>query len=219
MAEDKSSRPEGYWRVPQHVQNIDAASLSKLEAFYFELLRFNQKLNLISRKSELEADISQVLDCIVGGRIVLEATSSPSIYDVGSGNGLPGLVMAVLDPKRKLFLVDSDERKTEFLKLMVGRLGITNVTVIRGRFEEMKANTITCAVSRGFASITKALLLARQPFSTGGEYFHFKSTGWVREVAEIPSQMCSFWAPRLLKEYSLPVVTAKMAIVVTKKLG
>jgi 16S rRNA (guanine527-N7)-methyltransferase len=187
--------------------------------FYHELLRFNGRLGLISKRTEIDADISHILDCIVGGRIVLKGCAAQIVYDICSGNGLPGVVMALLDSKRKVFLLDPDERKTEFLKLVIGRLELKNAQVVRGRFEDLEPNSVECGVSRGNTPITKSLLVARKPFKIGGEYFHFKSSSWVREVAQIPSQICSIWGPRLVQEYELPVVVSRMAIVGTKRRG
>jgi len=217
MGAAQSNRPQGYWRIPSIVSDLSPETLGKLESFYHEILRFNGRLNLITKRTEIDADISHILDCIVGGRIVLNGCSSSAVFDICSGNGLPGIVMALLDPKRKIFLIDPDERKTEFLKLAIGRLELTNTQVILGRAEDLEPNSVECGVSRGTTPITKSLLVARKAFKIGGEYFHFKTSSWVREVAQIPSQICSIWGPRLVQEYELPIVVSRMAIVGTKR--
>src|SRR5690348_12324764 len=112
-----SSRPQGYWRVPSIVADLPPDVLARLEEFYLEVLRFNSRINLIPKRTEIEADIAHIVDCVVGSRIVLNASKAQTIFDICSGNGLPGIVMALLEPKRKYVLLDPDERKTEFLKL------------------------------------------------------------------------------------------------------
>lgn len=205
--------------MPKLAPDIDAQTMQKLELYYSELIKFNRHLNLISRHTELDADVNHILDSVLGGRIVLANAKGATIHDIGSGNGAPGIVLSILDPKRKFVMVDSDERKCEFLKTIVSRLDLKNAAVQRGRFEDLPASSIQTAVSRGFASISKSLLLARKCFAPNGEYYHFKGSTWVREVAQIPSQLCTFWSPKLVAEYDLPVVTAKMAIVLTKRSG
>jgi 16S rRNA (guanine527-N7)-methyltransferase len=216
---ETEAKPQGYWRVPELITDLDPETLKKLEAFYFEILRYNSRTNLIPKKTEIEADIVHIYDCIVGARIVLAETKAGLIYDIGSGNGLPGMVMAILDPKRKFILVDTDERKLEFLRIMIGHLDLKNVAVARQKLDEFDPDSISCAVSRGYASMSKILLLGRRAFRSGGEFFHFKSSTWIREVAQIPSQVCTYWTPRLVKEYDLPIVVAKMAIVAAKKIA
>lgn len=219
MAEQPIERPAGFWRLPSHANGLSPAAVAKLELFYAELIRFNRHINLISKHTELDADISHFLDSVLGGQILLKDCKSEVIYDIGSGNGLPGLVLAILDPKRKIVLVESDQRKVEFLKSCASRLELPNATVLSAHIENLPDNSIQAGVSRGFASISKSLLVTRKCFAKGSLYYHFKPSGWVREVAQIPSQLCSIWQPKLLEEYDLPVMNVRMAIILTKKVG
>ncbi len=212
-------KPSGYWRVSEYVKDVDARILSNLETFYFEILRYNQRLSLIPKKSELEGDIVNVLDCIIGSRLILAQSKAAVIYDLGSGNGLPGIVMALLDPQRKLVLVDADIRKVEFLKLMVTQLSLKNVAAVHKKLEDLEEGSISCAVSRGFSTISKCLLLTRKIVRLDGEFYHFKGSSWAREVAAMPSQVCTFFSPRLAGEYELPVVATKMGVICTKKIS
>lgn len=219
VAEQPVDRPAGFWRLPSHAGDLPSTAITKMELFYAELIRFNRHVNLISKHTELDADIAHLLDSVLGGKIVLKDCKVDTIYDIGSGNGLPGLIMAIIDPKRKFVLVDSDQRKCEFLKSCVSRLELPNVTVTSARLESLPDDSIQAGVSRGFASTSKALLMSRKCFAKGSSYYHFKGSGWVREVAQIPSQLCSIWQPKLLEDYDLPVLNVRMSIIHTKKIG
>ncbi|MGE0763236.1 MAG: 16S rRNA (guanine(527)-N(7))-methyltransferase RsmG [Bdellovibrionales bacterium] len=214
-----NAKPQGYWRVPEYIAGLPAEFLTSLEAFYWDLIRFNQKLNLIPKKSELDGDISHIYDCVIGSQIILEATKAPVIHDMASGNGLPSLIMAALDPARKIIVIEPDEKKMDFLKYMAERIGAKNVQVVRGRPEDLPAGEVNCGVIRSVSRITKAILPVRGAVKVGGEYYHLKGSGWVREVAEIPSQICTVWSPRLVKEYDLPVISTRMAVICTKRVG
>jgi len=213
------SRPQGYWRIPELLPDLGADILAKLESFYSELIRFNQKVNLVPRRTELETDVAHFYDCIVGGKIVLEISKAKSIYDLGSGNGLPGIVMAVMDPSRQMVLVDADAKKIDFLTYVANHLALKNVRVLKGRIDELPTGEMLCAVTRGFSVITKAILLARHPMRVGGEFYHFKGSGWVTEVAQIPSQICTSWQPSLTREYELPIINTRQALICTKRIG
>lgn len=184
-----------------------------------ELMRFNLKLNLISRTTERDADEVHFADSIFGSRMVLAHSSDKSFVDIGSGNGLPGIVLAILAPEREFNLVESDGRKAEFLKHAVHKLGLKNTQVASLRFENMKILGGTAGLSRGFASISKTLLMCNRVFTTGSTFFHFKGSNWAREVADIPAQLMPIWTPNLVGEYSLPVSQARRAIVITTKIG
>ena len=72
-------------------------------------------------------------------------------------------------------------------------------------------------MTRGFAPISKAILMLRKQVKRGGEVYFMKSEEWATEVANIPSQLCSFWVPSLVSEYRLPIGEVKFSVVKLKK--
>ncbi len=209
---------QAFWRVPKWFPHLSEETLHMLQLFHVELLHFNAKVNLIGRGTERESDEIHFADSILGAEIVLRHCNSKEIYDIGSGNGLPGVAIALLDPKKSVKLIEKDVRKAEFLKQIIFRLKISNVEVFNTKFEQLPVGKIDAAVSRGFASISKAVLLGNRAFHKGSMYYHFKTSTWAREIGEIPSQVCAVWAPELVGEYSLPAILARRAIVATRKL-
>jgi 16S rRNA (guanine527-N7)-methyltransferase len=154
----------------------------------------------------------------MASRVILQDTQKKVIFDFGSGNGFPGLVLGLLAPDRQIVLVESDVRKAEFLKHLVSRLDLPNIKVVKMRVEDLKPGSIEVAVSRGFASITKAILNYRHLFPAGGKFYHLKGDHWATEVAAIPTQLCSVWKPGLVGSYSLPVGGFNLSVVVTEKI-
>ncbi|MCB0419597.1 MAG: 16S rRNA (guanine(527)-N(7))-methyltransferase RsmG [Bdellovibrionales bacterium] len=206
------------WRISKWFPSMEAEVLEKLKLYHSELLHFNKSINLISSKTEESADELHIADAILGGQLILNDAKHNNIYDIGSGNGVPGIVLAIMDRQKKIFLLDSDSRKCEFLKLMVKRLHLNNAEVINTQFEKISEDSIECAVSRGFASLGKTLIVARQKMKKGATYYNFKSDSWFREVADIPSQVSMHYTPQLLGDYSLPSSNAKLSIIkVTKR--
>jgi 16S rRNA (guanine527-N7)-methyltransferase len=216
-------QPEGanaLWRLPSWFPELSEAHLSSLARYHSELLRFNARLNLISRNSERDADEGHFADCVKACQMILAAhdLNGREVYDIGSGNGLPGVVLAILSPGTSLQLVESDSRKCEFLKHLIHTLELSNCQVMNVRLETLQDEQLSMAISRGFASLTRALLAINRCFVKGGDFFHLKGSGWSSEIAELPSQLISVWTPSLLGEYSLPVSQARRAIVSTKKI-
>lgn len=211
--------PQALWRVPQWFTHFSPQVLETLRLFHVELLHFNTKVNLIGRGTERDADETHIADALYASELILKKSSSKTFYDIGSGNGLPGIAMAIIDSSRKIKLIEKDARKSEFLKQIIFRLKVSNVEVLNTRLEEVAQGSIDSAVSRGFASISKALLLGNKAFHKDSEYFHLKTTTWSTEIAEIPSQLCAIWTPELVGEYSLPRTQARRAVVRTKKIG
>jgi 16S rRNA (guanine527-N7)-methyltransferase len=197
---------------------MPANMLETMRLFHVELLHFNAKVNLIGRGTERDADEAHMADSILGSEILLKHCTAKTIFDIGSGNGLPGIAIAIMDPTRTVKLVEKDARKSEFLKQIIFRLKLPNAQVMNVRLEDIPPGSIDAAVSRGFASISKALLIGNKAFHKESQYYHMKTTTWSTEIAEIPSQLCAIWAPELVGEYSLPHTQARRAVVATKKI-
>jgi 16S rRNA (guanine527-N7)-methyltransferase len=215
---NSSPQVQALWRIPKWFPKLSPDMQETLKKFHAELLNFNAKINLIGRGTERDADEAHFADAISGSELLLKHSKAETIYDIGSGNGLPGIAMAILDLHRKLILVEVDERKGEFLKQVIHRLGLKNVSVKIERFEKLPESSIEAAVSRGFASISRTLLMGNKQMAPKSSYYHMKTNNWSREIAEMPSQLCAIWSPELVGEYSLPDTQARRAVVVTKKL-
>lgn len=217
FAKDGSDSVKIFWRIDDWFPELDNQIKSSLKTYHEELLKFNRSVNLIGVKTIPQADVVHFADCILAHRIIQPELKSDIIYDFGSGNGFPGLLFAILTPEKKFRLVEVDQRKAEFLKHMVSTLKLANVEVLIRQIETLDAGSVQCAISRGFAPISKALLMSRKIFAVGGHFFHMKGEEWVSEVAAIPTQLCSYWQPSLLGEYKLPIGEIRYSIVKTEK--
>ena len=208
------------WRLKTWFSELDENTHERFAKYFSELQKFNKVVNLISAKTLLHADAIHFADSILATKIVSpKLNKNIYLYDLGSGNGFPGLVYAIMNPDQKMVLMDSDERKSEFLKHVVDTLGLTNIVVQTKKIDLLPANTIEQAICRGFAPLPKALLTLRKCVKKGGVVYHLKSEEWALEVSQIPSQLCSLWQPFLDGEYKLPIGDIKMFVVKTAKLA
>jgi 16S rRNA (guanine527-N7)-methyltransferase len=107
------------------------------------------------------------------------------LVDLGSGAGLPGLVLAMLLPDAEVILVEPMERRTLFLAECVTELGLTNVEVRRGRAEELSGQLAADVVtSRAVARLSRLAVLAAGLARPGGQVLAIKGAAAAREVAE-----------------------------------
>jgi 16S rRNA (guanine527-N7)-methyltransferase len=208
------------WRIKTWFTDLDDKTLEQLAKYFSELQKFNKVVNLVSAKTLYHADAIHFADSILSARIVSKKVNkSAYLYDLGSGNGFPGLVYAILYPDQKMCLMDSDERKCEFLKHIVDTLGLQNVVVQNKKIDTLPSNTIEQAICRGFAPLPKALLTLRKAVKKGAVVYHMKSEEWAIEVSQIPTQLCSLWQHEVESEYKLPIGDIKMFVVKTTKLA
>lgn len=210
---------EIYWRLSDWFKDLGAEKLKQLGTYHGELIKFNVSLNLISVKTISQADSIHFADSIIAAKHIRPLISGNEVYDFGSGNGFPGLVMGILYPELKMKLVDADQRKSEFLKHMVSKLNIQNVEILNTQVEKLPEKSVQFGVCRGFSSLAKSTLILRKIFKKGGIFFHLKSEEWFSEVSNMPTQLCAFWKPGLVSEYRLPSGEVSYAVVKTEKIA
>ncbi len=107
------------------------------------------------------------------------------VFDIGSGAGLPGLVIALARPDLKLFLIEPLQRRVDFLKEAVELLGIENVEVIRGQSESVKksANYVT---ARAVAPLEKLKKITSHMIKPGGALLAMKGESAAEEAKTVP---------------------------------
>ncbi|WP_374076519.1 16S rRNA (guanine(527)-N(7))-methyltransferase RsmG [Bdellovibrio bacteriovorus] len=209
-----------YWRIDEWFPDLSPEVKSRLKTYHEELLKFNRTLNLISPKTLFVADALHFSDSILASRTIYSSnTKIDKIFDLGSGNGFPGMVFAILYPQVQVVLVEIDQKKCEFLRHLAGVLKLSNVTVENKNVDAFPDGSMQYTMARGFASISKAILITRKIVPKGGVFYHLKSEEWGIEVGEIPTQLCSIWSPSLVGEYKLPVGAVKFSVVKTDKIA
>lgn len=125
----------------------------KLMLYLDKLLFWNKAYNLTAIKQPKEALIKHILDCLA----ILPHLKSGKLLDIGTGAGLPGVVIAICEPNREVTVLDSNQKKIRFIRQSVSELKLTNVTPVASRIENFvpqeheKFEVIT---SRAFASLT-----------------------------------------------------------------
>ena len=151
---------------------ISEEQLDQLERFVAALRRWNQKINLISRKDEENIWKFHIYHC-ASLLFTLLIEHESKVIDIGTGGGLPGIPLKILRPDLQMTLLDSIEKKTIAVQSILSELSIPGVTVRRGRVEELgkspkDSNRFHIAVARAVAPLrnlalwSKPILHARQ---------------------------------------------------------
>jgi 16S rRNA (guanine527-N7)-methyltransferase len=109
--------------------------------------------------------------------------ASGSVADIGSGAGLPGVVLAVMRPELEVHLVEPMERRTTWLTEVVSELGLANVQVKRGRAEEFHdAFEVDVVTSRAVAPLSKLVRMSMPLVRVGGEMVILKGRNVAQEI-------------------------------------
>ncbi|PCJ01774.1 MAG: 16S rRNA (guanine(527)-N(7))-methyltransferase RsmG [Alphaproteobacteria bacterium] len=113
--------------------DISDEAFEKIEMYHALLLKWNKAINLVSPKSIEQAWHRHFLDSAQLSKAIPQGVK---IYaDLGCGGGFPGLVLAIMNPDIAVHLVESDERKGQFMRNVVRETGLSSVTIHTKRVE------------------------------------------------------------------------------------
>lgn len=106
------------------------------------------------------------------------------VGDIGSGAGLPGLVLAAARPDATLVLIEPMERRVDWLTAEAERMGLDNVEVVRARAEEVQLNGwLDQATARAVSALSKLIPLTAPLVKTGGQLLLMKGARVDDEIA------------------------------------
>jgi 16S rRNA (guanine527-N7)-methyltransferase len=145
---------------------------TKLLIYKDLLVKWNKVFNLISGKGIDEIVTHHFLDCLA----VIPFIEGKNILDVGSGAGLPGIIIGLCYPEKNITLVDSVGKKTTFLKQTCAELNLSNITVINKRVEDVTTNKLfDSIIARAFAEMQVLIDLTRHLIEDNGAWYGMKS--------------------------------------------
>lgn len=136
--------------------NLTDAQVSQADKYLNQILKWNKTRNLVSRNLRKKDLAEHFLDCAVLQKHLMPG----SVIDLGTGSGFPGICLGIIDPNRKLTLVDSNRKKTSFLINIKNELGLNSISIKNSRVEEIKQINEINIVCRAFkepANLLKSL--------------------------------------------------------------
>ena len=136
--------------------NLTEKQIIKADAYIDQILKWNKTRNLVSRNLTKNDLAEHFLDCAALQKLL----KTGSVIDLGSGPGFPGICLAIIDPKRKITLVDSNRKKTTFLTHVKNELELNSVIVRNERVEHINRindENIVCRAFKEPEEIVKGL--------------------------------------------------------------
>ena len=157
-----------------------------IKIFIKEILKFNKAHNIVGRFSEEEIVSSDILDC----ETMLEhINSSQKVLDIGSGAGLPGLIIAINQPKTQITMSEKNKKKAYFIRKMIHTLQLKNATILDkattpNLITENKFDVIT---ARALATAPTIIKMSHHLLNEGGKFVLMK--GALEKINEEVAQL------------------------------
>ena len=163
---------------------ISDNQLEKFDKYMRLLLEWNEKINLTAIVEPDEVKIKHFLDSLT---VLKYIHDDDKVIDIGTGAGFPGIPLKIMKPDAKITLLDSLNKRINFLNIVIEELGLKNIETIHGRAEEFARNKMyrekyDVAVSRAVANLS-TLTEYMLPFvKVGGKCICMKGANVKEEV-------------------------------------
>ena len=142
---------------------LSAQQQRTLLLYLDQLLLWNKAYNLTAITDPVEALIKHVIDCLA----IITHLPSGSLLDIGTGAGLPAVIIAICQPERSCTALDSNQKKIRFIKQVSSELGLSNMQPIASRIEAHEAS-YDVITSRAFASLIDFVAVAEPRLADNG---------------------------------------------------
>ena len=162
---------------------LSTDGISALERYAELLVEKNKVMNLTAITDPHDIATLHFLDC--AALLKLADFKNKTVADIGTGAGFPGMPLRILEPKVHMTLLDSLNKRIDFLKEVCADLGFTDVTCIHGRAEEFAAThreSFDIVTSRAVANLQMLSELCLPLVKVGGYFLSMKSVDSEQEL-------------------------------------
>ena len=185
------------------------------------LVEWNNNINLTAITEPNDVIIKHFIDSLTAYKYMKNA----SIIDVGTGAGFPGIPLKIVDKDIKITLLDSLNKRINFLNEVIEKLKLENVKTIHGRVEEIARNkeyreSFDIAVSRAVAPLNVLLEYMIPLVKVGGRCICMKGSNVEEEISQSANALKRLNAEiEDIEGFELPGTDIKRNIVIVKKLA
>ncbi len=164
--------------------DVTPAQQGQLMDYLALMFKWNSVYNLTSLRDPQQMVTHHLLDSLAA---VPAFEAAVNVLDVGSGGGLPGIVLAIVRPDMKVSMIDTVHKKTAFLTQVKAELGLANVTVYTMRVEQLQVeDKFDVITSRAFADLSDFVNWSSHLLAEGGRYIALKGVAPKDEQERLP---------------------------------
>jgi len=172
--------------ISQSDLDISSQHQQQLISLVELLHKWNKAFNLTSVRNPSDMLVKHIMDSVV----ISPHLEGKRFIDVGTGPGLPGLPLAILNPDKEFFLLDSLGKRIRFIKQVIHALGLKNVTTVQSRVEEFQdEHGFDGVISRAFASLDDMLDWCHHLPHAQGKFYALKGVIPDAELAHLKAEL------------------------------
>ncbi|MBD3161634.1 MAG: 16S rRNA (guanine(527)-N(7))-methyltransferase RsmG [Candidatus Latescibacteria bacterium] len=173
-------------RLRSYRLDLDQTRKERLRLYLSHVYEWSRRIALLSR-GDVEHLVWKHIGSSLGPLLVLSPTPGSKWVDIGSGAGLPGLVLKIWEPSQELHLVESSRKKCIFLEEARRRLGVGEIPIHTLRVETWlergeRIGEFDLLMTRAVANVTNTLRDFGRLVRPGGKVLTFKGPGWLEDL-------------------------------------
>ncbi len=158
---------------------LESGQVSKLMNYLELIIKWNKTYNLSAIRTMEQGIYKHLLDSL---SIIVHIKDKP-LLDVGSGAGLPGIVISIMKPDLSVTVLDTVGKKCRFMQFTKTQLQLENLSIINHRVENYQIEfCFGQIISRAFSKVEKILKLTQHLLCDNGEYLLMKGAGFQQET-------------------------------------
>lgn len=189
---------------------LDDAQVGRLLDYLALLGKWNRVYNLTAIRDPAEMLSHHLLDSLtVVAPLARECPAATRLLDVGSGAGLPGVVVAIVDPRWQVTCIDAVAKKAAFVRQVAADLGLPNLTAVHGRVETWQAPAFDVIASRAYASLADFTRQTRHLAKPSTRWLAMKGRRPDNEIGVLDDGITMFH----VEQTSIPFIVAERCLV------
>ena len=190
--------------------------LEKLNKFYNLLIEWNKKINLTRIVDEKDVYLKHFYDSLTITKEV-DLSKVNTLCDVGTGAGFPGIVLKIMYPNLQVTLIDSLQKRVNYLNEIIKVLELTNIEAIHSRGEDYKGN-FDVVTSRAVANIEKLVKYTMHLVSKNGVFIAMKGNIDNELTDSIKQKLSKKYKIIKINKFKLPIEESDRSLVVMKNM-
>ena len=189
--------------------------LEKLEKFYNLLVEWNKKINLTRITTKEDAYLKHFYDSLTITKEI-DLSKVETLCDVGTGAGFPGIVLKIMYPNLKVTLIDSLQKRVNYLNTIIKDLELDNIEAIHSRGEDYKGS-FDVVTSRAVANIEKLVSYTMHLVDKDGVFITMKGDIDKELTNSVEKEISKKYKIIKINKFLLPIENSNRSLVVIKR--
>ena len=186
--------------------------LEKLDKFYNLLIKWNEKINLTRITEEKEVYLKHFYDSLTISKAI-DLSTKKTLCDVGSGAGFPGIVLKIVYPNLNIVLIDSLQKRVNYLNEVIKELKLENIVTIHTRGEDHKGQ-YDIVTARAVANIEKLLKYTMHLVNKDGLFIAMKGNIDEELNITIQNKISKKYFLKDIIKFNLPIENSNRSLII-----